>query len=50
MICDWCGKSIPETLLNNKGFYVLESYVHKPTICKGCYKLIKEEKIASLDQ
>lgn len=48
MICDWCGKKHPETLQVKKDSHVLKNYVHKPIICKDCYKLIKEEKIASL--
>jgi hypothetical protein len=41
MICDWCGTKYAETLQNKKSFHMLENYVHKPIICKVCYKQIK---------
>jgi len=46
MICDWCGKTYEKTLQNSKDFHMLKNYVHKPIVCKDCYKLVRKQKIA----
>jgi len=42
MICDFCGKKLSDTAQNLKAYHMLENYVHKPIVCKDCYRRIKK--------
>jgi len=44
MICDWCGEKQPTMIEYKKNYHTLVNYVHKPNICKDCYRQMKRQK------
>lgn len=45
MICDWCGERILTKPQGKTNYNTLESYVNRPTVCRGCYKQISRQKM-----